>query len=455
MTTLAGEPTTSVTGGMRGRHARAATIVAAWAAACADEYLIYERDERWYFAAGVRADIRLTPSAVTIRYGETERVHDAGEDPAAALAAALKALPLADWRVYGHIDFDFCAPYLGAAHRLSPDDDLAYLFVPEREAVLDSTRLGEDEADVSAAITAAGPWCEELVALARTARDVDAPACGVDVSADPDDYRGRVAAAVADITAGRYEKVIMSREVAVDFAVDFPATYARGRAANSPARSFLMRCGGLSMTGFSPELVGAVDGSGTVVTEPLAGTRALGRSPEQDAAARIDLVTDPKEITEHAVSVRTSMSEIESVSVPGTTIVTEFMAVRERGSVQHLASTVQGILAPQHDPWQALRVLFPSVTASGIPKREAVDAIFRLEPQRRGRFCGAVVTASSRGELEAALVLRSVVDRAGRTTIRAGAGIVGQSRPEREFAETAEKLASIAPHLVARDGGEK
>ena len=93
-------------------------------------------------------------------------------------------------------------------------------------------------------------------------------------------------------------------------------------------------------------------------------------------------------------------------------------------------------------------MLFPSITASGIPKAPALEAIYRLEPQRRELYSGAVLMADSGGALEAALALRSIFAEGDRAWIRAGAGIVGQSRPDREFEETCEKLASVAPFVV-------
>jgi salicylate synthetase len=187
-----------------------------------------------------------------------------------------------------------------------------------------------------------------------------------------------------------------------------------------------------------------------VVTEPLAGTRAFGISADQDAAARADLLSDAKEIAEHAMSVRACFDEISSIAADDTTAVSEFMEVRERGSVQHLASTVRGTLAAHESPWRALEVVFPSITASGIPKTPAVEAIDRLEPRRRGLYSGAILTAASTGELEATLALRTIFSSGDGAWLRAGAGIVAQSTPEREFTETCEKLGSVAPYVVPR-----
>jgi salicylate synthetase len=275
-------------------------------------------------------------------------------------------------------------------------------------------------------------------------------ASAVDVAADATDYRARVGAAIAEIAAGDYHKVILSRCVAVPFALDFPSTYRLGRRHNTPARSFLLRLGGFRALGYSPELVAAVRGDGLVVTEPLAGTRALGRGAARDRQARDDLESDTKEIVEHAMSVRSSLQEIAEVAEPGSAAVVDFMAVRERGSVQHLGSTVTGRLDASKDRMDALETLFPAVTASGIPKAAGVDAILRLDESPRELYSGAVVMFSADGGLDAALTLRTVYEHDGRTWLRAGAGIIGASDPDREFEETCEKLATLAPHLVAR-----
>ncbi|ETB33279.1 salicylate synthase [Mycobacterium avium subsp. paratuberculosis 10-8425] len=275
-------------------------------------------------------------------------------------------------------------------------------------------------------------------------------ASAVDVVTDPSNYRDRVASAVAEIAAGRYHKVILSRCLQVPFAVDFPSTYRLARRHNTPVRSFLLRLGGIRAVGYSPELVAAVRHDGVVVTEPLAGTRAFGRGALHDRQARDDLESNSKEIVEHAISVRSSLQEMAEIAEPGTAVVTDFMTVRERGSVQHLGSTVSGRLGTSNDRMDALEALFPAVTASGIPKAGGVEAILRLDEGPRGLYSGAVVMVSADGALDAALTLRAAYEHDGKTWLRAGAGIIEESTPEREFEETCEKLSTLAPYLIAR-----
>jgi salicylate synthetase len=137
--------------------------------------------------------------------------------------------------------------------------------------------------------------------------------------------------------------------------------------------------------------------------------------------------------------------------VPESVIVNELLSIMERGSVQHLASRVSGKLFGGHTAWDALEAVFPGVTASGIPKAAARDYIARTEPSPRGLYAGAVLTASSDGTLDAGLALRTVFEKDGRQWLCAGAGIIAESRPEREYEETCEKLRSVTPHLVPAD----
>jgi salicylate synthetase len=130
--------------------------------------------------------------------------------------------------------------------------------------------------------------------------------------------------------------------------------------------------------------------------------------------------------------------------------VTDFMTVRERGSVQHLGSTVGARLDSAHNRMDALEALFPAVTASGIPKAPGVEAILRLDEMPRGLYSGAVAMFTPDGGLDAALALRAAYEVDSRTWLRAGAGIIAASTPEREFEETCEKMGCLAPHLVPR-----
>ncbi|CCQ17859.1 Salicylate synthase [Rhodococcus sp. AW25M09] len=416
-----------------------------------DEYVVYEERGRWVFAGGVVARIVLTPNFVTTTWGSGEStVRRWSGNPSTALREACDGLTRESWNVYGFVGFGFAAHSATDTSGIDSDEVLAHLVVPRVEVRFGGgLHVGTEQPRVE--VTGSDEDRDAVQAVLAAASAEEPPSVhSLDVGGDLDDYRGRVEQAIAEIHRGDYAKVILSRTVRIPFDLDVPGTYRAGRAANTPARSFLLHLGDLRVAGFSPELVAAVDAHGVVTTEPLAGTRAFGRGSDVDSAAKFDLERDPKEITEHAVSVRTSFEELESIARPGSTAVSDFMSVRERGSVQHLASTVRARLREELSCWDAFGALFPAVTASGIPKRAAIEAISRLDDPPRGLYSGAVVKASSSGELEAALVLRAVYEQRGSAWLRAGAGIVGQSSPDREFDETCEKLASVAPYLVRK-----
>jgi salicylate synthetase len=420
----------------------AAELVAALPERDGEQYLLYEQDGEWVLAIGALAMIELDRDELRIiRDGVTQRQTWSGR-PGPVLGEAVDRLLLETDQALGWIAFEFGAYRFGLQERLAPQAALARVFWPRARIVVtgDAVRLFDAE-----------ERHREIVSRLLSEGLPPTPtASAVDVVADTTNYRARVGAAIGEIVAGDYHKVILSRSVAVPFPLDFPSTYRLGRRHNTPARSFLLRLGGFRALGYSPELVAAVREDGIVVTEPLAGTRALGRGAARDRQARDDLESDTKEIVEHAMSVRSSLQEITEIAEPGTAAVVDFMTVRERGSVQHLGSTVTGRLDASKDRMDALETLFPAVTASGIPKATSVDAILRLDENPRELYSGAVVVFSANGGLDAALTLRTVYERDGRTWLRAGAGIIGASDPDREFEETCEKLATLAPHLVAR-----
>jgi salicylate synthetase len=407
-----------------------------------EEYLLYEHDGQWVLAAGVLATVELDSDELrVIRDGVTQRQTWSGR-PGLVLGEAIDRLLLETDQVFGWIAFEFGVYRYGLQERLAPRTPLARVFWPRTRIVVtrDAVR-----------IFGAGPGhCEAVRGLLGDSVREMPRARAVDVTADSSGYRDRVAEAVREIGTGSYHKVILSRSVEVPFALDFPATYRLGRRHNTPVRSFLLRLGGIRAVGYSPELVAAVRHDGVVITEPLAGTRALGRGQARDREARDDLESNSKEIVEHAISVRSSLQEITEIAQPGTAAVTDFMTVRERGSVQHLGSTISARLDPSSDRMDALEALFPAVTASGIPKAAGVDAILRLDEGPRGLYSGAVVMVSADGGLDAALTLRAAYECDGKTWLRAGAGIIEASEPERKFEETCEKLSTLAPYLIAR-----
>lgn len=410
-----------------------------------NDYVVYERGNRWLLASGSQRGVELDSDEIRLTHdGAVVASRSWTGRPGSVLGQAVDQM-LADPETksdtaFGWVAFEFGAYKFGLADRLPPKTPLARVFSPLTQIEVTAERV---------ILRGAHPSHHDVVRrLIAEGLPVTSPPRAVDIRQDGSAYRERVASAIEEIVASRYQKVILSRRFDVPFRLDFPSTYRLGRRHNNPARSFLLRLGSLRALGYSPELVAAVRGDGSVMTEPLAGTRAFGRGAANDRAARDDLESNSKEIVEHAISVRSSLQEIAEVAEPGTATVTDFMTVRERGSVQHLGSTVGARLDPSMDRMDALEALFPAVTASGIPKAEGVDAILRHDELPRGLYSGAVAMFSADGSLDAALALRAVYEADGRTWLRAGAGIIAESTPAREFEETCEKLSTLSPYLV-------
>jgi salicylate synthetase len=430
---------------------RLAAAVNLATAGTAQPYLLYEAGDTVTVALGAAAQLRLSAAGLRLETADRTWTVPLPDQPLAAVSEAVRALAElagdeAARRLYGWALFELAHLLHGTAGNARIDGDLLHLIVPETEVLLSP---GET------VVTATDPRSAGYVRVlldepAPTARiDHSAPELTALVEHDADGYRGAVAEIVAQITEGRLGKAVPSRVVPLDDVppVDLPATYLSARAANTPARSFLLDLGGWHAAGLSPETVLEARPDGRITTQPLAGTRALGPDAARNDVLRAELLADPKEVHEHAISVKLACTELERVCAPGSVAVEEFMTVRERGSVQHLASRVSGRLDGRADAWTALSVLFPAITATGVPKHEALTALLEHEGGPRGLYGGAVIAADTAGALDAALVLRTIFRRGGRTWLRAGAGVVLGSNPDREFAETCEKLHSLVPHL--------
>ncbi|WP_433339942.1 salicylate synthase [Streptomyces sp. CA-253872] len=416
-------------------------------------HVVYEQSGTWHFAAG-SATFDVTATGATARHGERSWHVPAPEGPLAAVRAALAALRAASSRdrtVHGWAAFELAHLLHGDPARAGTEPLLSFL-VPSVEITLRpgkaEVRAG-DPAVAARAATVLGAEARSATAPQPAPFPATAPLpeAAALLAADPGGYRASVAATSADIRAGLLDKAVVSRVVPLPRLPDLGASYVTGRAANTPARSFLLDLGGWRAAGFSPETVVEVGPEGEVSTQPLAGTRARTGEAAEDTRLRAELYADPKEVQEHALSVRLACEELARVCVRGSVAVTEFMAVRERGSVQHLASRVAGRLEGGSDAWTAFGALFPAITATGVPKAAALDALGRHERGPRGLYGGAVFRSCTSGALDAALVLRAVLVRGDRAWLRAGAGVMGVSTPAREFDETREKLLSVAPHL--------
>jgi salicylate synthase len=408
-----------------------------------DAYVTYERPGTRWFAGGVLGEVVMERDRIRTAGGGRACCAELGDAPLRQLGDALASLGVPDYRAFGYVAFE-AGHLVHGTGRLRPEGPpLAHLVVPEVEVRWNA-----------AGTSVRGPTglVRQVFDALQTEREVpELKGTRVELgqAASRDRYQESVAEVLRVIRRGGLRKAIVSRRVDVPFPVDLPRSYLLGLSLNTPARSFLLDLGGRRAAGFSPEIVAEVLPDGSVTTQPLAGTRPLRHLTEEDERLGEELAWDVKECYEHVISARLAHAEMNTVCRHGSVAVRELMAVRRRGTVQHLASVLTGTLAPDRSGWDALAALFPAVTASGVPKRTALETIADTEPAERGLYGGVVCVADGAGGLDAALVLRSIFQRGDETWLQAGAGIVPGSDPGAEFRETISKLRSAAGCLVA------
>ncbi len=210
----------------------------------------------------------------------------------------------------------------------------------------------------------------------------------------------------------------------------------------SPYMFFVSLGGGRHVVGTSPEKLVQVEGR-HVETRPLAGTRRRGADPAEDVRLEKELLSDLKERAEHVMLVDLGRNDVGRVARPGTVKVDRLMEVERYSHVMHISSTVSGELRDGCTSLDALRAAFPAGTVSGAPKIRAMEVIAELEPEQRGVYAGSLGYVGFGGNLDMAITLRTLVVAGGEVFVQAGAGVVADSRPEREFEETLEKAGAM------------
>ncbi|ENK1242372.1 salicylate synthase [Clostridium botulinum] len=415
------------------------------------DYIMYENNGELSIGMGRFATVIATPDEVTVEVMKKTFTFD-NDDINSTLHNAFMSIPIKNWRAYGIANFGLA--YYNYQLPLTKEGQiLLKMFIPKLELRLENGIISIRALD-SEDLAKMNEFVEKLNQDIKKEYELEnriekSKIMKVNILDDTSEYyKSIVKKAVEEIKNEKYEKVILSRKILIDKKLDIFGSYIAGRRINNPARSYILNLQGLQVIGYSPETVAEINKDGMVSTFPLAGTRAVGINEEETNKLKEELLRDPKEIAEHAVSVKLAYEELEKVCELDSVHVNEFMSVLERGTVQHLASRLKGKLKKGYNEWHAFNALFPAVTASGIPKKKAIEAIEILEEEPRDLYSGSVLTYDSDGTIDAALVLRSIYQDDKNTWLRAGAGIVELSLPERELVETCEKLSSVSNQLI-------
>ena len=244
------------------------------------------------------------------------------------------------------------------------------------------------------------------------------------------------------IAAGDCYQVVLSQRFSAKFGGDPLQIYRALRAINPSPYMFFLRLGDESVVGASPEMLVSCHGQ-RLDYRPIAGTRKRGATETEDWMLSEDLRSDEKEIAEHMMLVDLGRNDLGRVSDYGSVKVEDLMRVEKYSHVQHLETSLRSRLRDGLDRFDALASCFPAGTVTGAPKIRAMEIIRGLEPDRRGIYAGSVLYMDYADNLDSCIAIRTIVLRNGEVMVQAGAGIVADSIPEHEYAETVNKARAM------------
>jgi anthranilate synthase component I len=429
-----------------------------------------ERWARYSFLGGDAFAAVTARDGVVHVEGTPVVVPEDGEPPLAYVkrllevtrAPTLEGLPPLHGGAVGYIGYD-CVRELERLPHAPPDDtgipDLALLLTrtivvfdhfAQRAFVITNVAGARD---VDRSYDDAVARCEEVVE--RLSAPLAAPTVDIPLDApaefssliDDDEYARWVTLAKQHIYAGDIFQVVPSRRFEMGVAGStFPA-YRVLRNLNPSPYMYFLRCavgdsGDVEIAGSSPEPLVRVTGD-LVVSRPIAGTRPRGATADEDEELEADLLADVKERAEHVMLVDLARNDIGRVARYGSVKVDDLMIIERYSHVMHIVSSVSGRLAPGRTAFDALTASFPAGTVSGAPKVRAMEIIDSLERTRRGPYGGVVGYFDFSGNIDTCITIRTIVATGGRAYVQAGAGVVADSIPETEAAETRNKAEAL------------
>lgn len=269
-----------------------------------------------------------------------------------------------------------------------------------------------------------------------------------------DDFKDAVVRIKEYIKAGDVIQTVIAQRFETEQNVDAFDIYRSLRVTNPSPYMFFLRMAGIELAGSSPEILAGLDGT-EITVRPIAGTRPRGKDDDADKEFERELLADPKERAEHIMLVDLGRNDVGKVSKTGTVDVNEFMVIERYSHVMHIVSNVKGQKKDDVDSFGVLSSCFPAGTLTGAPKVRAMEIIEEMEQDGRTTYGGCVGYFDYSGNMDTCITIRTVLAKDGRLYVQAGAGIVADSDPEREFEETVNKSKGVLKAVsMARDGFE-
>jgi len=259
---------------------------------------------------------------------------------------------------------------------------------------------------------------------------------------DEKSFKDMVEAAKEYILAGDVIQVVLSQRFHARTELSPFALYRALRHINPSPYLFYLKLGDVIQIGSSPEILVRLEND-EIELRPIAGTRHRGETAAEDKALEEELLADPKERAEHLMLVDLGRNDTGRVARPGSVEVRDLLVIERYSHVMHIVSGVHGLLAEGRDQFDVMSACFPAGTVSGAPKIRAMEIIEELEPERRGPYAGAVGYFGFSGNMDFCITIRTFVMRGKDLWIQAGAGIVADSDPEKEFEETLNKARGL------------
>ncbi len=259
-------------------------------------------------------------------------------------------------------------------------------------------------------------------------------------------FKAAVLRAKEYIREGDIMQVVLSQRMEKPFTASPLALYRSLRSLNPSPYMFYFNFEDFHVVGASPEILVRVEGEGEdarVTVRPIAGTRKRGATPEEDQALATELLADQKELAEHVQLLDLGRNDCGRVAKVGSVKVTDTMVIERYSHVMHIVSNVEGRLKPNLTALDVLKATFPAGTVSGAPKVRAMEIIDELEPVKRGIYAGSVGYLGFHGDMDIAIAIRTAVLKDGKLFVQAGAGIVADSNPDSEWAETQNKARAV------------
>ncbi len=386
-----------------------------------------------------------------------------GDDYFLLMKRCLGSLPRIEGKGFvgglvGYVSYDVVEPWLDVKPTTIPDPEW-----PGFEFCLYDSTVRFDHVEGKVELVSVHPegyeveWkAEAIEECVREVKEAEAPRVyrtgEPERDVEKEEFEEMVERAKDYIVAGDIFQVVLSRRVEVRAVADALTVYERLKAVNPSPYMYCVEFGERRIIGSSPETLVKVEGD-RIVTKPIAGTRPRGETPEEDERLAREMLEDEKELAEHAMLVDLARNDVGKVSKPGTVEVTRLMEVEKYSHVQHIVSEVVGEAKEGVTPWDVLRATFPAGTVSGAPKVRAMEIIDELEVYKRGPYAGGVGYVSWTGDADFAIAIRTIFSVGRRWFTQAGAGIVYDSVPEREWFETENKMAAMVGAILGDETG--